>query len=159
MPPCWTYSIELSSKCTIDPSSSSLLTFSVSIYACIAIKEFSVQGYRKQKWHQVAPCIHWHQVAHHCWTYSIELCSKWTIDPRALCMVKNASNQKRSTLYTIKNLLLPQLSASEIFPVAFFGYKFLKLLQNCDWKKIIFWIWCLWEKFRLQKAGVAAGFS
>ena len=30
-------------------------------------------------------------------------------------MVKNASNQKRTTLYTIKNLLLPQLSASEIF--------------------------------------------
>ena len=29
-------------------------------------------------------------------------------------MVKNASNRKRTTLYTIKNLLLAQLSASEI---------------------------------------------
>ena len=73
-------------------------------------------------------------------------------------MVKNASNQKRTTLYTIKNLLLPQLSASEIFPVAFFGYKFLKLLQNCDWKKMTFRIQCIREKFRLQKVGVAAGF-
>ena len=37
------------------------------------------------------------------------------IHQRALSMLKNALNQKRTTSYTIKNLLLPQLSASEIF--------------------------------------------
>ena len=57
------------------------------------------------------------------------------IHQRALSMVKNASNLNRTTPYTMKNLLLPQLSASEIFSVAFFGYTFLKLLQNCDGKK------------------------
>ena len=47
---------------------------------------------------------------------------------------KCIESKKINTLYH-KNLLQTQLSASEIFPVAFFGYKFLKLLQNCDWKK------------------------
>ena len=41
-------------------------------------------------------------------------------------MVKNASNLKRTTPYTMKNLLLPQLSASEIFPVA--------ILETCSQK-------------------------
>ena len=73
-------------------------------------------------------------------------------------MVKNASNQKRTTFFTMKNLLLPQLSASEIFLLStiseisiFSSRNFAAILETCSQKKQL-------VKFCLQKVGVGAGF-